>query len=115
MGWGGHRHSCRQIRTSFPHRQRSLLEKLAIQSAIEVNSSYRHKPDCSKIDRLIVNMLRHEFTDYDQDRSLSRFIEACNAISANYPWLNDECLRQIAKRRKHNAKRAEMYLIDHFA
>jgi hypothetical protein len=93
------------IEAFFPNWQRSKLEKIAIQRAIEVNSRYNRDPDCSKTDRLVVNMLRHEFTDYDKDRNLRRFIEACTAISANYPWLNDECRRQIAKRRKSEAER----------
>jgi hypothetical protein len=93
------------IETFFPNWQGSKLEKIAVQRAIEVNSYYDRDPDCSKTDRLVVNMLRHEFTDYDCDQSTSRFIAACDAISTHYPWLNDECRRQIAKRRKSEAER----------
>jgi hypothetical protein len=50
-------------------------------------------------------MLRHEFTDYDDDQSMNRFVEACMAIASHYPWLNDECRHQIAKRRKIESER----------
>jgi len=93
------------IKTFFPDWDRPKLEKIAVRHAIEVNSCYDRDPDYSKTERLVVNMLRHEFTDYDNEQSASRFIAACTAIAAHYPWLSDECHHQIAKRRKTESER----------
>lgn len=49
-------------------------------------------------DRVIVNMLRHHFTDYDDFQSAVRFDEACWLISADFPHLEAECDRQRQRR-----------------
>jgi len=43
----------------------------------------------------IVNHLRHEYTSYNHKYTLSRFKEVNAAISETYPWLYEECERQI--------------------
>jgi len=97
------------IKIFFPDWDRPKLEKIAVRHAIEVNSCYDRDPDYSKTERLVVNMLRHEFTDYDNEQSASRFIAACTAIAAHYPWLSDECHHQIAKRRKQNPRERPIF------
>ena len=49
-------------------------------------------------DQLVVNMLRHEYSDYDRDQSQEAHREVCLAIARRFPWLAVECDRQIAKR-----------------
>ena len=50
------------------------------------------------MDRLVVNLLRHIYTDYDDDQSFDRFSQACDAIARRYPWLAEECAHQIGQR-----------------
>jgi hypothetical protein len=52
-------------------------------------------------------MLRHQYTNYDDDQSTERFIAACQSIAATYDWLATECARQIAWRLKRDSIAAE--------
>jgi hypothetical protein len=51
------------------------------------------------VDRLVVNMLRHEFTGYDESRSQRAHAIVCEAIAGKYSWLAAECERQTRRRR----------------
>lgn len=77
------------------------LEKRAQQyHARRNNGEPAHRGD---IPRIAVNMLRHTATNYDCDQSLARYTAASEAISARYPWLADECARQLRQRANENA------------
>lgn len=57
----------------------------------------------SRNDRHVVNMLRHNFTNYDVRQSADDFILVVSTIAEKYPWLAVECTRQIAYRLKKEA------------
>jgi hypothetical protein len=59
------------------------------------------------VDRLVVNMLRHEHTAYDDNQNQDAHRAACEAIARKYPWLREECERQI-NRRAQNENFEEM-------
>ena len=104
------------IRVDFPDSSRKQLIRLAHAHAFDlaVDRGYDDIGNATD-DRLTVNMLRHEFTDYDLDQSAGRYREACRAIADRYPHLAAECARQIAAREadEHAARRdAEMYLAE---
>ena len=50
------------------------------------------------VERLVVNLLRHTATNYDCDQSASRHAASCDAIARRYPWLAEECARQMIRR-----------------
>ena len=50
------------------------------------------------VDRLVVNMLRYEFTGYDETRSRQAHAIVCEAIAAKYRLLAVECERQTRRR-----------------
>jgi hypothetical protein len=77
---------------------------VALEHAIEVSVAYGREFDGSLTDRLVVNMARHRFTDYDEDQSFERFAQACAAIAERYPWLSGECNAQVARRRLADAQ-----------
>src|SRR5690554_4825541 len=67
------------------------------------------------VERLVVNYLRHQHTDYDTDQTQERHRAACEAIAARYPWLAAECERQIrlrAAREAEAASLADLFEID---
>lgn len=76
------------ISTFFPQASREELVRLA-----DPLGAWR--PDQ---DRAIVNLLRHQYTDYEAEPTRERHKEACRAIAAQYPWLAAECERQISRR-----------------
>ena len=87
------------IQTRFPDWSRVKLETIARQHADEVALAYgRVGAETDDVDRLVVNMLRHEFTNYDDDQIEHAHRLACEAIKARCPWLGDECHRQITRR-----------------
>jgi len=92
------------MRTRFPDWGRECLEKVALEHAIEVSVASGREFDSSLTGRLVANMARHEFTDYDEDQSTERFAEACAAIADRYPWLSGECNAQVARRRLADAQ-----------
>jgi hypothetical protein len=59
-------------------------------------------------DRLVVNYLRHQCTDYDEDQTQERHREACEAIAKRFPWLAEECTRQIKCRAAAEREDEEM-------
>jgi len=87
------------IATRFPRWSRDGLEKAARRHRPEVDFAYGHEPsDIDNVDRLVVNMLRHGFSDYDQDQSRDAHRFVCQAIKERFAWLADECDRQIERR-----------------
>ena len=82
--------------SAFPDLTREELEQLARKHAskrIGIPES-----DVVNIDRLVVNLLRHTSTNYDCDQSSRRHTASCDAIARRYPWLADECARQMMRR-----------------
>ena len=92
------------METFFPDWHRSRLESVAARHADEISFERGGMGcECGDIDRLVVNLLRHEFTSYDDDQSAQAHRAACLAIKARFPWLADECERQIARRASDDA------------
>jgi hypothetical protein len=87
------------VKTWFPDWSRRRLERTALAHAIDVSLAYDRDFDPSLTDRLVVSMLRHEFTDYDDDQRVGSFESACAAIAQRFAWLWDECARQVTRRR----------------
>lgn len=83
---------------------------MALVHVAELNAYRRgdYDPPDRADDRLVVNMLRHEYTSYDGDQSEERYYAANEAIAAQYPWLVDECERQSAIRRSMEDLRREV-------
>jgi sRNA-binding protein len=69
------------------------------------SSAYGNRDLDIDMDRLVVNMLRHEFTSYGQTRSTFAHVKACEAIAKRFPWLQDECERQMQQRAKRDHQR----------
>ncbi len=76
----------RRLKVFFPPWDRQKLERETIGSG------------WVPVDRYVVNMLRHKFTNYDVSRTAARHRAACEAIAANFEWLSPECARQIERR-----------------
>lgn len=91
------------IATWFPDWTVNKLTKTAIAHAADLSLAFDHEVSCTPDARLVVNMLRHEYTDYDDDQCAARHSEACDAIAATYPWLADECASQNARRMAEDA------------
>jgi hypothetical protein len=53
-----------------------------------------------KIDRYVVNMLRHRHSNYDRRQTSENFMKFCSAISERYGWLAAECTRQMEHRER---------------
>ena len=104
------------IQTDFPDLSRKRLVRLARDHALSLAVDRGHDDiGNDSDDRLVVNMLRHEFTDYDTDQSAGRHRDACDAIAARYPYLAAECARQVAAREadeRDAAQFAEAYLAE---
>jgi hypothetical protein len=59
-------------------------------------------------DRLVVNFLRHQHTDYDEDQTQERHRQACEAIARRFSWLAEECERQIERRARSERESEDM-------
>ncbi|MDH2904575.1 MAG: hypothetical protein PXZ08_11605 [Actinomycetota bacterium] len=82
----------------FPEWTRERLEQVATNHAIKIAIERGYEIGDAPVDRLVVNMLRHEFSDYDADPTAPRHAMACRSIAAQFPWLSEECERQVARR-----------------
>ncbi|MEA2591244.1 MAG: hypothetical protein QOD62_1075 [Actinomycetota bacterium] len=93
----------------LPDWNRERLERTARRHA-DALSIERGGPGCDSddTDRLVVNLLRHEFTTYDWDPTEEMKREACLAIKSKYPWLAEECDRQIFLRALDEATEASI-------
>jgi hypothetical protein len=98
--------------TRFPNWSRETLEQAAFDQAMAMDIfSGRDFRTSDSVDRLVVNMLRHEFTDYDNDQRQEHHRLVCLSIKSRYVWLSEECDRQIERRAR--AERMEIeYLIE---
>lgn len=95
-----------ELTVCFPAWSREVLERRAISHAEDVALERGHLPGDGPVDRLVVNMLRHEFTNYDSAQTVSMHRAACEAIAGRYGWLRPECERQIQARER--AERDEL-------
>jgi len=94
------------VRIGLPDWSRQKLEETALAHAWELALEFGHDPSEACIERLVVNMLRHEFTDYDADQGQEAKRRICGAIAERFPWLAAECGRQIDQRRREDAEAA---------
>jgi len=83
-----------ELRVSSPSWPRETLERRAIAHVDDVALTRGYVPGDGPTDRLVVNMLRHEFTSYDATQTAAART-ACEAIAARFDWLRVECERQI--------------------
>jgi hypothetical protein len=90
----------------LPDWRKDRLEQAAVKHLTGTPSAYGNRSFDISMDRLVVNMLRHEFTSYAHTRSTFAHVRACGAIAEKFPWLQDECDRQIAQRRKRDEHRS---------
>lgn len=98
------------ITTFFPFDPNpGRLKRLAREHAQQLD--LEHGGDSSQVPlaRLIVNYLHHECTDYDLEQSGPRHRAACEAIAQRFPWLAEECQRQITRRAQQDVE-AEWHL-----
>jgi hypothetical protein len=96
------------MKTWFPNCSRPHLERTALDHAIELAVASGRGVETSATDRLVVNMLRHEFTDYDDDPSVANFSSACRAIARRFSWLGQQCTRQVAQRRRAEVEKSAL-------
>jgi hypothetical protein len=94
------------VRVDLPDWSRKQLEDTALAHGGELALLYGREPGEASIERLVVNMLRHEFTDYDVDPSLEAKRRSCVAIAERFPWLAEEGCRQIDQRKRQEAEAA---------
>lgn len=90
--------------TEFPDWPRRRLERVAVEHAAKVALTYDRVPGDAPAGRLVVNMLRHEFTSYDADPTPENHRAVCEAIAARFPWLQNECERQVQARERQEAE-----------
>jgi len=87
------------IVTNFPNVSRVQLEALVVEREVR-RGKPREALDSPRLkNRGAVNMLRHEFTNYDEMSDLEgahRLV--LQAIAAQYPWLAQECQYQLTQR-----------------
>lgn len=84
------------LQTRFPENwSRSRLKREAVDHTASLSDDGYVPADT---DRLVVNMLRHEYTNYDDHQTAARHREARQVIAVRFPWLADECDRQIRRR-----------------
>jgi hypothetical protein len=95
---------------SFPDLDRDHLEELAIEHAVRLGLSREDLRSPNKLNPAVVNMLRHEFTDYDElGQTADAHREACRAIAQRFSWLGAECQWQIAQRKDERELAESMY------
>lgn len=112
-----HKHSFGYIKgqsepSSIP---RWNLDALIRESVAWASRAYRKEPSTLDVKRVCVNYLRHCLTDYSEllrarqrgDRKSNYYavsILVFGEISATYPWLSDECERQLKEREQVAAR-----------
>ena len=85
-------------RVSLPGWDRRRLERTAVEHTIELAMARGQGIGDAPAEQLVVNMLRHEYTSYDDSPTQAAHRAACEAIAARFGWLAGECQRQIAVR-----------------
>lgn len=99
-----------ELTVCFPAWSREVLGRHAISHADDVALERGHVPGDGPVDRLVVNMLRHEFTSYDSAQTVSMHRAACEAIADRYGWLRPECERQIRARERAECDERSAFL-----
>lgn len=92
------------VEIKFPDWRRRTLERVAVDHAIEVSLACDRLPGDVPVDQLVVNMLRHEFTSYDAGPAQEAHRAVCDVIAARFPWLKQECARQVQVRERREAE-----------
>jgi hypothetical protein len=87
-----------ELRVSFPSWSRRKLEREAVAHADDVALERGVMPGDAPVDRLVVTMLRDEFTSFDATQTARVHRAAGEAVADRYPWLRPECGRQIRLR-----------------
>lgn len=95
-----------EIEIAFPHWPRRKLERVAQGHAVDVALSRAAVAGDAPVERLVVNMLRHEFTSYDDGPTQEAHRVVGEAIAARFGWLRAECERQIRARAQLEAEQA---------
>ncbi|MFJ1756500.1 hypothetical protein [Kitasatospora sp. NPDC088134] len=97
------------VRTWFPDYDRARLVALADSHALDIAVAHGGKDVGPNEERLVVNLLRHHYTDYDQhEQTSARHRAACEAIAERYPWLAEECRAQIGRRERLGLEAADI-------
>lgn len=86
------------IHTRLPSWSRERLEKTAAAHVSLIAVERGWEGAAAADETLVVNMLRDEFTSYDEDQSDRSHAAACRAIAAKYSWLAGECYRRSHRR-----------------
>jgi hypothetical protein len=73
-----------EIEMAFPDWPRRKLKRAAENHAADAALSRGHTPGDAPVERLVVNMLRHEFTSYDRSQSQEAHRAVCEAIAARF-------------------------------
>jgi hypothetical protein len=95
-----------EIEMAFPGWPREKLERVVESHAVDVALLRGCVPGDAPMERLVVNMLRHEFTSYDDGPTQEAHRVVCEAIAARFGWLREECERQIQARARQEAEEA---------
>lgn len=94
-------------RVKFPDWDRRRLERAAVDHTIDLAMARGQVTADFPVGQLVVNMLRHEFTSYDERPTQAAHRAACEAIAGRYPWLAEECHRQVAVRAERERQERE--------
>ncbi|GGU40281.1 hypothetical protein [Streptomyces violascens] len=95
----------------FPALAPQQMIKRAHDHASAYGASIGRDRSVSDDARAVVNWLRHQYTDYDQDPTAERHRDICKAIANRFPWLTEECERQVARRQEQDEQAANA--LDH--
>jgi hypothetical protein len=98
-----------ELKVAFPDWPRWKLERVAVDHCVEVALTRDRLPGDAPVERLVVNMLRHEFTSYDAAPTQDRHRVVCEAIAERFGWLRAECDRQIRGRARQEATEAQAF------
>jgi hypothetical protein len=97
------------LEVAFPSWSRWELERIAVDHAVEGALTCDWLTGDAPVERLVVNMLRHEFTSYDAAPTRHRHRVVREAIAERFGWLRAECDRQIQTRARQEAARARAF------
>lgn len=95
------------IQIFIPKIPKDILIKNAKQSFYQRTGKIFIEYSESNLQRICVNYLRHRYTPYDllvkayersREHKTNFVIDIYSKIGADYPWLYDECIRQLQLR-----------------
>ena len=78
------------IHTRLASWRRERLEKTAAAPASVIAVGRGRQDVAAAVEKLVVNVLCHEFISYDEDQSDRSHAAACRATAAQCPWLAGE-------------------------